>query len=380
MRERNIPRVEAYAESCRTEQAELLRTLGRLPAPTKSEELRAEFCRDWLTSQGAEDVYIDEAKNVICALGCEEGRDMIVFAAHTDIVFPDTETLPMREEGNRLYAPGIGDDTANLVNLLLAARYLIQNKTEFACGVLIVANACEEGLGNLDGVRAVFDRYGSRIRGFYSFDGHMPMCCNGAVGSFRYRITCRTTGGHSYGDFGRSNAIHLLCGLVEELYQIEPPQSARTTFNVGRIEGGTTVNSIAQEASMLYEFRSASQDCLEEMEKKFRAVLEKWQDCGGTFTVELLGVRPGDGPLDREELNRFTGRSAQVIHAFTGKEARIIASSTDSNIPLSLGIPANTIGAVKGGLAHTREEWVELDSLPAGLKIALALMLEYEKE
>ena len=267
MRERNIPRVEAYAESCRTEQAELLRTLGRLPAPTRNEELRAEFCRDWLTSQGAEDVYIDEAKNVICALGCEEGRDIIVFAAHTDIVFPDTETLPMREEAGKLYAPGIGDDTANLVNLLLAARYLIQNKTEFACGVLIVANACEEGLGNLDGIRAVFDRYGSYIRGFYSFDGHMPMCCNGAVGSFRYRITCRTTGGHSYGDFGRPNAIHLLCGLVEELYQIEPPQSARTTFNVGRIEGGTTVNSIAQQASMLYEFRSTAQDCLEEMEE-----------------------------------------------------------------------------------------------------------------
>lgn len=156
MKERNIPRVEAYAEECRAEQAELLRTLGKLPAPTRSEDLRAAFCRDWLTSQGAENVYIDEAKNVICALGCEEGRDIIVFAAHTDIVFPDKETLPMREEGDRLYAPGIGDDTANLVNLMLAARYLIQNKVELACGVLIVANSCEEGLGNLDGIRTLF--------------------------------------------------------------------------------------------------------------------------------------------------------------------------------------------------------------------------------
>ena len=380
MKERNIPRVEAYAEECRAEQAELLRTLGKLPAPTRSEDLRAAFCRDWLTSQGAENVYIDEAKNVICALGCEEGRDIIVFAAHTDIVFPDKETLPMREEGDRLYAPGIGDDTANLVNLMLAARYLIQNKVELACGVLIVANSCEEGLGNLDGIRTLFAAYGDRIRGFYSFDCYMPACCNGAVGSFRYRITCRTTGGHSYGDFGRPNAIHLLCGLVEDLYQIEPPQRARTTFNVGRIEGGTTVNSIAQEASMLYEFRSASQDCLEEMEEKFRAVLEGWQDRGGTFTVELLGVRPGNGPLDYEALDRFTERSAQVIRTFTGQEARISASSTDSNIPLSLGIPANTIGTVAGDMAHTREEWVDLTSLPAGLKIALSLMLEYEKE
>ena len=131
---------------------------------------------------------------------------------------------------------------------------------------------------------------------------------------------------------------------------------------------------------MLYEFRSASQDCLEEMEEKFRAVLEGWQDRGGTFTVELLGVRPGNGPLDSEALDRFTERSAQVIRSFTGQEARISASSTDSNIPLSLGIPANTIGTVAGDMAHTREEWVDLTSLPAGLKIALSLMLEYEKE
>ena len=136
--------------------------------------------------------------------------------------------------------------------------------------MLVVANACEEGLGNLDGTKALFAKYGTRIQGFYSFDIYMPLCCSSAVGSYRYKITCKTPGGHSYANFGDPSAIQLLCGLVNELYQIQPPVRSRTTYNVGRIEGGTTVNSIAQQASMLYEFRSTAQDCLEEMEEKFR--------------------------------------------------------------------------------------------------------------
>lgn len=367
---------EQFATEHRQEQRELLYALGRLPAPTRQEDLRAAFCRDWLMSQGARDVTIDGAKNVVCRLGCMPGRELVVFAAHTDIVFPDLDPLPLREEGGRLYAPGIGDDTANLVNLLVAAKHLIAHESELRCGVLIVANACEEGLGNLDGTRTLFAAYGARIRAFYSFDIYMPLCCCTAVGSARYRISCRTAGGHSYADFGSPNAIQLLCGLVEELYAIQPPTRARTTFNVGRIEGGTTVNSIAQSAWMLYEYRSTSQDCMKEMEQKFHAALAHWQDRGGQFTVELLGVRPGSGPVDADALRRLTEQSDDIIRTFTGCEPEHTPNSTDSNIPLSLGIPANTIGTVSGGLAHTRQEWVDLNSLPTGLKIAVALMAE----
>lgn len=210
-----------------------------------------------------------------------------MFAAHTDIVFPDLEPLPMEERDGRLYAPGIGDDTANLVNLLMSAKYLLEHKTKLRYGLLIVANACEEGLGNLDGTKELFAVYGERIKAFYSFDGYLAGCCNVGVGSYRYQITCRTVGGHSYGDYGRASAIEILCRLVAELYEITPPDEAKTTYNVGRIEGGTTVNSIAQQASMLYEFRSSSQACLEDMEQKFRKVLERYQNRGGELTVEL---------------------------------------------------------------------------------------------
>ena len=164
---------EEYAEAHFAEACDLLRTLGRIPAPTRREEKRAAFVRDWLLAQGAADVEIDDAKNVICRIGPQTG-DLVVFAAHTDVVFPDLDPLPMREEGGRLYAPGIGDDTANLVNLLLGAKYLLRHPPQGDSGFLIVANACEEGLGNLDGTKALFARYGDRIKAFYSFDCCMP--------------------------------------------------------------------------------------------------------------------------------------------------------------------------------------------------------------
>ena len=247
------------------------------------------------------------------------------------------------------------------------------------CGVLVVANACEEGLGNLDGTKALFAEYGTRIQGFYSFDIYMPLCCSSAVGSYRYKVTCTTPGGHSYANFGDPSAIQLLCGLVNELYQIQSPTRSRTTYNVGRIEGGTTVNSIAQQASMLYEFRSMAQDCLEEMEEKFHRAVAHWEGRGGSFEVELLGIRPGNGPVDPKKLRQFTEKSKEIIRTFTGREPDETPNSTDSNIPLSLGIPANTIGTIEGGLAHTRQEWVDIASLPTGLKIVLGLMLEYRK-
>ena len=371
---------EQYAVAHSEEQKELLRTLGKIPAPTRQEDMRAAFVRDWLLAQGAKDVTIDKAKNVICKIGCEEHEELVAFAAHTDIVFPDMETLPMREEDGKLYAPGIGDDTSNLVNLLLSAKYLLQNGTDMSCGVLIVANACEEAKAAADVVtlsKQLFADYGARIKAFYSFDGYTPQCTYTAVGSYRYRVSCKTVGGHSYVNYGNPNAIQILCELVTELYKVEPPTEVKTTYNVGRIEGGTTVNSIAQEASLLYEFRSTSQKCLEEMEKKFNAAVASCQDRGGELTVELLGVRPGNGPLDEAALEEYTRRTADIIQTFYNGEADYAPQSTDSNIPLSLGIPANTIGTVLGDKAHTREEWVELNSLPMGLKIALSTVLQY---
>ena len=374
MEEYILQQAAAYARDCREEQRALLCTLARLPAPTGAEEARAVFCRDWLHAQGMPQARIDEAGNVVCLLGDPDARDLAVFAAHTDVVFDDRTPLPLREEGGRLWAPGIGDDTANLVNLLLAGRYLARHRPALPWGVLLVADTGEEGLGNLRGTRAVFDAWGDRIRAFYSFDLYLPTCCCTAVGSYRYRVTCTTRGGHSYHDFGAPSAIHLLCGLVTDLCALQPP--AGTTYNVGRIEGGTTVNAIAQQAEMLYEFRATDQPSLEAMDALFHRTLDRWRDKGGTLTAERLGVRPGNGPVDAGALARFTAHSAALIRACTGREADTAPASTDSNIPLSRGIVANTIGTVTGGGLHTRQEWIDPESLPTGLQLALALMLD----
>lgn len=290
--------VEQYAVECADEQEALLRELGKIPAPSHQEDQRTSFCRDWFLAHGAQDVTIDKAKNVICKYKCDTNSDLIVFMAHTDIVFPDLEQLPIKEEGRRLYAPGIGDNTSNLVNLMMACKYLLRNNIRTNCGFLIVANACEEGLGNLDGCKEIIKTYGERIKCFYSFDGYMGQCCSEAVGSYRYLVTVKTQGGHSYLDFGKANAIEILCRLVEGLYKIQIPAKG-TTYNVGRIEGGTTVNSLAQEASMLYEFRSPSQACLEDMEYKFNRAVDACRNRGGEITVELLGIRPGKGRSGR---------------------------------------------------------------------------------
>ena len=376
--------VGSFAEARREEAEDLLKELGRIPAPTGREDLRAAFVRDWLIRQGAENVRIDDRKNVIWEIGTGDHYEVIIWAAHMDVVQPDTEPYPMTQEGRILKAPGIGDDTACLVNLLMAAKYLIQNRPKLDTGFVICANSCEEGLGNLDGSKELIRAYEGRLKAFYSFDCYLSQCINRAVGSHRYRITLRTMGGHSWSNFGRPNAIKLMADLIEKLYEISLPEDGpedRTTFNVGVIRGGSTVNSIPQEADILFEFRSTSEDSLMYMKAEMDKVLRGFRDnCGedARVDVELLGIRPGNGAVDPSELAELTAVSDRVISLYSDEPVWHGAASTDSNVPLSKGIPANTIGAVKGGLAHTREEWMDLDSLTAGMKIVLHLMLLHE--
>ncbi|WHH57797.1 M20/M25/M40 family metallo-hydrolase [Petroclostridium sp. X23] len=372
--------IKDYVDAHLQEAIELLEKLGKIPAPSRHEEKRAEFCMRWFMEQGADEVWIDEAKNVICAVDCDKYEDIAVFMAHTDIVFPDKEELPMRREGKKLYAPGIGDDTANLVNLMMAAKYFLNHKIPMKKGVLFVANSCEEGLGNLEGCKEIFNNFGNRITEFYSFDGYMSQCTSIPVGSYRYRISVKGDGGHSYLDFGNENAVCTMASLIQGLYEVEVPTEEKTTYNVGYIEGGTTVNSIPQEAVILYEYRSPSQKCLSDMEGKFNKIISDLRSSGKRIKAEILGIRPGKGEMNGELLKSWTENNISIIKKYYDGPMDIQPYSTDGNIPLSRGVLANTIGTIVGGGAHKREEWVDLDSIPAGMSIALALMLQYVKE
>ena len=374
----------AYAQECHEEELELLRTLARIPAPSGHEERRAEFIRDWLLDQGAPvgSVRIDAAKNVIFSLdgGADPDAPCAVFAAHTDVVFPDTEPLPLAEDERRLLAPGVGDDTANLVGLLLAARYLLRHNVQLDQRILVVANSCEEGLGNLAGTKELFRQYGERVNEFTSFDLYLGMHVVSAVGSHRWRVTCHTEGGHSWENFGRDNAIEALCSFIEDLYALELPTAAKTTINVGRFVGGTTVNSIAEEASVLVEYRSSSEECLEQMFGMFVGLVEEHLKEKTRVDVQLIGRRPASGEGTPEGQWDLICRTDDILRELGGVEPTHQESSTDANIPLSMGIRAHTVGTVEGDLLHTREEWIEKDSLRRGLAVILALMLAHARE
>lgn len=372
-----IAHARTFADGTYCEALDLLRTLARIPAPTHHEDRRAAFVRDWMHAQGMTDARIDEAKNVIWVQGDDGCRDLVAFAAHTDVVFPDTDELPLREEDGRLLAPGVGDDTANLVALLMAARELSRHQELLpgGLGVLVVANSCEEGLGNLAGTRQLFASFGARIRRFYSFDLYLPQCISTAVGSHRWEIRVRTQGGHSFHDYGRPNAIERLCALVQDLYALPLPAEPPTTMNVGTIAGGTGVNAIASEASALFEYRSTSDAVLRDLDLRLQSVASRYRADGVVVELSDVGQRPASAEGRSEDLERMTQTSCAIIRAITDEEPDLSPASTDANIPLSLGIPANTIGAIRGALLHTREEWVEAESLRDGLAVVMAIML-----
>jgi len=372
--EQYTEKAHLWADEHNAELKQLLLDLCVIPAPSNHEELRAEFCRNWLAEAGAKDVYIDEALNVVCPIN-DCGGDLAVVMAHTDTVFPDTKPMPLRIEDGKIFCPAVGDDTANLAVLMMAAKYMLAEG--LGKNLLVVCNSGEEGLGNLKGVRKIMETYGSRVREFISLDGGVSSICVKAVGSARYRVEVLTEGGHSYGSFGNRNAIRVLSSMIDTLYTIKVPDIGRTTYNVGTISGGTSVNTIAQQAEMLYEYRSDEREGLAFMEKAFKAVVEAYRATGVTVNVEVVGNRPCDGEIDRETHEALIRKAAGAMQSVTGIEPKRGSGSTDSNIPLSLGIPAVTGGAIVGAKAHTREEYIEEDSLWPGLKIALNTLLLY---
>ncbi len=367
-----------YIDTHRQEAYELLLEFARIPAPSHHEEKRAEFCKNWLVRQGAEGVYIDDALNVIYPVGCTDDNDLVVFMAHSDVVFPDTESLPMKIEEGRIYCPGIGDDSANVAALLLAAKYIAEKKLHPSNGgLLLVVNSCEEGLGNLKGSRKIMADFGSRVKEFVSLDGQQQDGVSRAVGSKRYRIEIDTEGGHSYGAFGNRNAIAYLASLIDTLYTVKVPEIGKTTYNVGTISGGTSVNTIAQHAEMLYEFRSDEREALTIMERHLNAAISFYRTKGIGVTVTLVGDRPCAAPVDEGKLNEMMQRASDAAQRWYGHELTFGPGSTDCNVPLSMGIPAICVGCYTGKGAHTREEYVEIDSLYPGLKFAFDLILHH---
>ena len=335
-----------YLEQSHEDCVTLIRELCAIPAPSHFEDARAEYVKNWLTNAGAEGVYIDEAKNVILEIKGENDSDAVVFMAHTDTVFPMETPLTWREDEKNYYCPAVGDDTTNLAVMLTVIRYIIKKGYTPKNTVLFVANACEEGLGNLKGSKQIVKDFGNVLREFYTLDGKYHGLATTCVGSHRYSITCESEGGHSFGAFGNTNAIAELAKLVTELYKVEVPkrEGTKTTYNVGVIEGGTSVNTIAQNAKMLYEYRSDNRECLAEMKATFEAILERVKsESKATFSVEVVGMRPCDGDIDRALHRKMIDRVAGICEKYSGHPCVERSGSTDCNSASAAGIPDDAI-------------------------------------
>lgn len=374
MNHRLFQQAEQYIDTNYDRYLSELLQLAAIPSPSGDEGRRAEWIKNYLESFGAKGVYIDQALNVIYPYHAQNCKELVVFLAHSDTVFPDTTPINITMDDQKIYGPGIGDNTTSLTCMLEMARFFTENSILPSTGFLFVANSCEEGLGNLKGTRQIMEDFAGRIKEVVAIDGSsFGVFVNDAVGSKRYKVEVKTEGGHSYGAFGNRNAIYYMSQIIASLYAMKVPAMGKTTYNVGKIAGGTSVNTIAQQCEMLYEFRSDKREALALMDDMFQSVIAAYAKMGIAVAIELVGDRPCKGDVDLEEL---TQRVTKVGAKFGWKmEPR--ASSTDCNIPLSMGIPSICISVYQGQKAHTREEFVIKDSMRTGMRYLAAFLLSY---
>lgn len=372
---------ETNAEAITDEQIQIC----SIPAPPFGEGERAEFLADKFSTLGLTEVEIDEEGNCLGLIEGTSQSPLLVVSAHLDTVFAAGTDFTVARAGNRLLAPGIADDGCGLAALIALARAIQAEKIRPEGSILFVGTVGEEGEGNLRGVRHLLTRgrWASKVDAFLSFDGPgVDRITNRALGSRRYRVEITGPGGHSWGDFGLPNPVHALSRAVAKLAGYPLPREPRTTFNVGRIEGGTSVNAIPEKAAMDVDLRSGADTELRRLDSFFRRAIKQAADEENAtrrpgdplleVKVDLIGERPsGETPAD-SSLVELAMEATRLLEV----EPRLDQSSTDSNLPISLGIPAITLGAGgTSGSSHTLAEWFDPTNRELGLKRALLVIL-----
>jgi tripeptide aminopeptidase len=360
--------------------------LVRVPAPPFGEAVRAEYLREGFAGCGLEGAALDAEGNCVALRRGEALRPLLVLSAHLDTVFPaGTDCEVRREPSGLMRAPGVADDGCGLAALVALARALNEFKVETRGSILFVGTVGEEGEGDLRGVRHLLtaSEWGGSADAFISVDGPgLERITHAALASRRYRVTCRGAGGHSWGDFGTPNPVHALGRAVARLAAYPAPRRPRTTFNVGRIEGGSGVNVIPREARMDVDLRSESPAELGRLDAFFRrAARESAEDENASrrqgapaleIDIRLIGDRPGGATAPEQPLVRLAAEATRAL----GATPYLDCSSTDSNIAISRGLPAVTIGAGgASGNTHTLDEWYDPTGRDLGLKRALLVAL-----
>lgn len=338
----------------------------RVPAPPFGEERRSLLYRDLLRQDGLPAVQ-DAALNVVTRLGPPGGR-AIALLAHLDTALDLTE-IAVRREGGRVHAYGAADDGAGLEVLRALARLVHANEGHLSRPVYFVADVGEEGLGDLRGTRQFLADHPQELAAVVVLDGRLGDIVHHGIASRRLEVTYEAPGGHSWSDYGRPSAIHLLCRNIATLTDLRLPTSPRTTMNVGVIEGGTAVNAIAQRATCLVDLRSESVEEIDRLELQAHDLLSGPAE-GTRVIIRKVGDRPGGAIPRSHALVRLAARNLSRV----GLPPSYAAGSTDANAPLAAGIPAACCGVGRGGAAHTPSEWLEEESLSTGLHFAACLL------
>lgn len=340
--------------------------IQQIPAPTFQEQARADFVRQQFSALHLQDIEIDDLGNVYARRPGGSASPLLI-TAHTDTVFPIETPLTLTRTEDRIAGPGIGDNAlgvAGLVGLLWA----LEGET-LAGDLWLVANVGEEGLGDLRGMRRVIDRFGEKVRATVVIEGmSLGHVYHSAIGVRRYRFTTRAEGGHSWLHFGRPSAVHALMRLGTKIADLQVPASPKTTFNIGTITGGTSINTIAREASIDVDLRSESPAQLSGLALQVETLAAKVEP-GVTIETLVIGERPA-GSIPREHpLVQLAARVATD----EGIPPTFETGSTDANIPLSRGWPCVVIGLTRGANAHRPDEYIETVHVEKGLKALKAL-------
>lgn len=363
--------------------------LTEIPSPPFKEQRRAKAYLEMLRQSGLTDAEMDQEGNVMGlrkGSGSGSATGMVAVVAHLDTVFPEGTDVKVKREGTRLLAPGVGDNTRGAALMLALIRAMEAAKFQTRKDILFVGNVGEEGEGDLRGVKFLMQKgkYKDRITEFIAIDGgDQASITHGGVGSRRYRVTFKGPGGHSYGAFGLVNPAYAMGNAIAKFSRIQVPERPKTTYNVGLVSGGTSVNSIPFEMQMVIDMRSVDCGELKKVEDQFLAIVRDAVDeenrarstREGKVTAEPKMV--GDRPCGQTALTSpIVQKTSAVVKAF-GLTPSYSISSTDSNLPMSLGIPAVTIGRGPGARAHALDEWTIVD--PAqdvkAVQVAMTMIL-----
>lgn len=379
-----VRRAVAHIEQTDAAAVRELINLTQVAAPPFKEAERARRYAEMLRAAGADSVAIDEAGNVLALRRGTVRRRTIAIAGHMDTVFPEGTDVRVKTRGDTLFAPGIGDNTRGMIAMLQTLRGMVQARIRTEADILFVGTVGEEGLGDLRGTKHLF-KDGRRIDAFIAVDGASDeTVTNGAIGSRRYRVSFNGRGGHSWGAFGTANPIHALSRAISKFDDEAARYTAfgpTTTYNIGRINGGTSVNSIPTSAWAEVDMRSENPQRLAGLDSIFHVTMvealndqNERRTTGPELTLEarLIGDRPSGTTAAATPLVQRAIAATQ----FLGMTPRLDASSTDANVPISLGVPAITVG--RGGMSgrsHSPDEWWINANGTRGIKRLLYLTL-----